>query len=304
MKQFYTIFYILFFITTVTLAQEEVIYEAVDNGSGVALGVPFTTADNGPNTFTGDAIEVAGTARIITEITVACFVETDTSFIPDDFTVRLYTSCPTDGVGATGLCGANGAGSLIPGSEVTIKLEAPPTTANPVVIDMPNVDISSETDDTIWVVFNSTRTNIIGALNGVPTTGMDGLEDPTHANSFTSCGTNDASNCNRRILGAANNNFVIRMTATEALGLNSSNLDDAISIFPNPINDVATVAFQDSVNPKQAHIYDINGKLVAHKYTYNLENNFKMNMSSLKSGIYFLHFEAEEGTVVKQLVKL
>ena len=67
---------------------------------------------------------------------------------------------------------------------------------------------------------------------------------------------------------------------------------------------MATVAFQDSVNPKQAHIYDINGKLVAHKYTYNLENNFKMNMSSLKSGIYFLHFEAEEGTVVKQLVKL
>ncbi|WP_431605182.1 T9SS type A sorting domain-containing protein [Croceibacter atlanticus] len=41
-----------------------------------------------------------------------------------------------------------------------------------------------------------------------------------------------------------------------------------------------------------------------HKYTYNLENNFKLDMTNLKSGIYFMNFEAEEGTITKRIIKL
>lgn len=304
MKNLYFLISVFCCLFTVsTFAQDEIIYEAIDNGSGVALGVAFTTAANGPNTFTGDAVQVEGTARIVTQITVASFVTTDTTFIPGDFTVRLYTSCPVSNPGNAGLCGANNAGTLIEGSEVTMRLTTPPTAANPITIAMPNVDISSETDDTIYVVFNSERDNINGVLNGIATTGADGMEDVTEVNSFVSCGTASASNCARRLIGAVSNNFIISISATTVLDLDKNNLEKGISVFPNPITSEATIAFQDFFNPTQAKIFDINGKQVSQKYTYNLENNFKMDMSGLSSGVYFLHFESEEGTVVKQLIK-
>lgn len=297
----YTFTFAFTFLVLLASKAQEVIYESIDNGSGVALGVAISPADDGINTFTGDGVELAaGDARILTEVTIACFVLTDTTFISDDFTVSFYSDCPSDGVGATGACGDN-AGTLI-GTE-TIELIAAPTTANPIVIPLPNIDISSETDGNIWIMFNSVRPNIAAALNGVPITGMESTQDPTAVNSFVKCGTNDSSNCTQRIAGAASNSFVIRLSATEALDINETNLEQAISIFPNPIQNEVTIAFQDEINPTQAKIFDINGKQVSQKFTYNLENNFKMDMSELSSGTYFLHFESEEGTVVKQLIK-
>lgn len=53
-------------VTKQTYSQDsEVIYEAIDNGSGVALGVAISSADNGIGTFSGDGVQLAGTARII-----------------------------------------------------------------------------------------------------------------------------------------------------------------------------------------------------------------------------------------------
>lgn len=290
-------------VTKQTYSQDsEVIYEAIDNGSGVALGVAISSADNGIGTFSGDGVQLAGTARIINQITISCFVTTDTAFIPGEFTVRLYTDCPVTGSsGSEGMCGADGAGSLIEGSEVTINLTSAPTAANPIVIDMPNVDISSETDDTIWVMFNSQRDNINGVLNGIAMTGSDAL---TEINAFSSCSTASTSSCARRIIGAASNNFVVSISATEILNTGTEKLSNAVTLFPNPIYNEATVSFEDTISPKMVNVYDVTGKLVLHKYTYNLENNFKLDMTNLKSGIYFMNFEAEEGTITKRIIKL
>ncbi|WP_283642908.1 T9SS type A sorting domain-containing protein [Croceibacter atlanticus] len=289
-------------VTKQTFSQDsEIIYEAIDNGSGVALGVAISSADNGVGTFTGDGVQLAGTARIINQITISCFVTTDTAFIPGEFTVRLYTDCPVTGSsGSEGMCGADGAGSLIEGSEVTINLTSAPTAANPIVIDMPNVDISSETDDTIWVMFNSQRDNINGVLNGIAMTGSDAL---TEINAFSSCSTASTSSCARRIIGAASNNFVVSISATEILNTATEKLSDAVTLFPNPIYNEATVSFEDIISLNSMKIFDIKGSMVAHKYLYNLENNFKLDLSHLESGIYFMNFESDKGEIVKRFIK-
>ena len=289
-------------VTKQTFSQDsEIIYEAIDNGSGVALGVAISSADNGVGTFTGDGVQLAGTARIINQITISCFVTTDTAFIPGKFTVRLYTDCPVTGSsGSEGMCGADGAGSLIEGSEVTINLTSAPTAANPIVIDMPNVDISSETDDTIWVMFNSQRDNINGVLNGIAMTGSDAL---TEINAFSSCSTASTSSCARRIIGAASNNFVVSISATEILNTATEKLSDAVTLFPNPIYNEATVSFEDIISLNSMKIFDIKGSMVAHKYLYNLENNFKLDLSHLESGIYFMNFESDKGEIVKRFIK-
>ena len=215
--------------------------------------------------------------------------------------MRLYTDCPVTGSsGSEGMCGADGAGSLIEGSEVTINLTSAPTAANPIVIDMPNVDISSETDDTIWVMFNSQRDNINGVLNGIAMTGSDAL---TEINAFSSCSTASTSSCARRIIGAASNNFVVSISATEILNTATEKLSDAVTLFPNPIYNEATVSFEDIISLNSMKIFDIKGSMVAHKYLYNLENNFKLDLSHLESGIYFMNFESDKGEIVKRFIK-
>jgi hypothetical protein len=305
MRNFYLKFIgiaLLFGATQQAFSQDaEVIYEAIDNGSGIALGVAISSSDNGIGTFSGDGVQLAGTARIITQITMSCFVTTDTAFIPGEFTVRLYTDCPVTGTsGSEGMCGADGAGSLIEGSEVTINLTSAPTAANPIVIDMPNVDISSETDDTIWVMFNSQRDNINGVLNGIAMTGSDAL---TEINAFSSCSTASSSSCARRIIGAVVNNFVVSISATEILNTSAETLNNAVTLFPNPIRNEATVSFEDSISPKMVKVYDLKGNVVLQKYAYNLQNNFKLDLTGLTSGIYFINFEAEEGTITKRILK-
>ena len=303
MKYLYSLTLILF-VSFTSFGQGTVIYQA-DPTPGLLIGNRFSAAPDGPQTFTGDGIVVAGTERIVTRIGFSIFQANMVPFTPATLTIRLYTDCPVSGGGgAQGMCGADGAGQFIEGSEKTINLVTEPDSGNLVFFDMENLDISSETDDTIWVMVNSTSPDILGVLNGAPAAGVGGEPATETTSVITKCNTADnTSTCSETVAAAALNNFAFTVFATEALSTVDNSLEKAISVFPNPIENEVSISFMDFVNPTQAKIYDINGRQLSQKYTYNLENNFKMDMSALSTGTYFLHFESEEGTVVKQLIK-
>lgn len=298
------------FIFTLGISQNDAVVYQADPTPGLLSGSVFSGGDFGLDAYAGDGIVLAGTERIITRIGVSIFQRNMAEFSGTQvLTVRLYTDCPVTGEGgAAGMCGADGAGSFIEGSEKTLSIFIEPASGEFVYFDMENLDISSETDDTIWVMINSTSFDLLGVVNGDPTLpggvgAQPAGEPPTSF--ITRCSTADnSSGCAESASTVGINSFALIVNATEALDVNESNLDQAISIYPNPVQDNATIAFQDFINPTQAKIFDINGKQVSQKFTYNLENNFKMDMSELSSGTYFLHFESEEGTVVKQLIKI
>lgn len=308
-KHYFLLSLFLCLLTTQSHAQENVIYQA-DPTPGLLSGAVFSGGDFGFSAYAGDGILLAGTDRILTAVEVSIFQRNMVEFItPVTLTVRLYTECPAIGDGgAEGMCEANSASTLIEGSEQSIILRTEPPAGGFVRIPMPNIDVSSETDDTIWVMFNSTSFDILGVVNANPAApgGVGGQPSGEPLNGVLSrCNTaNNMSGCD--VTGGALsgfNNFAMIVRATSVLSSDEQSLEKGVTIFPNPISNEATIAFQDFINPRQAKIFDVNGRQVAQKYTYNLENNFKIDMSNLSSGLYFLHFESEEGTVIKQLIK-
>lgn len=66
---------------------------------------------------------------------------------------------------------------------------------------------------------------------------------------------------------------------------------------PNPAKDFVELSFENSINKFQANIYDIQGKLVLTN-----ENVKRINVSGLKTGLYFLEINTKKATLVKKLV--
>ena len=73
------------------------------------------------------------------------------------------------------------------------------------------------------------------------------------------------------------------------------------NVYPPMIN--PPYSFEDIISLNSMKIFDIKGSMVAHKYLYNLENNFKLDLSHLESGIYFMNFESDKGEIVKRFIK-
>ena len=80
------------------------------------------------------------------------------------------------------------------------------------------------------------------------------------------------------------------------------NLNDEVKIFPNPISDSFTIKLSKQQKIKSLKIVDINGRLVKNIQP-NITSNDVYNLSSLKSGIYLLSIETDEGNFQKKLIK-
>jgi len=74
-----------------------------------------------------------------------------------------------------------------------------------------------------------------------------------------------------------------------------------ISIFPNPVKGNFKIQLNDNNEVKALRILDVNGRLVKQMFS-NLSSN-EYNISSLKSGIYFLIIETDKLQYQKKLIK-
>ncbi|HEX4952280.1 MAG TPA: hypothetical protein VF017_02640 [Thermoanaerobaculia bacterium] len=172
-------------------------------------GAEITAAANGAATTMADLIVLAGTNRSVCEVQIEAFTLASTA--PFSLTMTFYTDCTSSGA-AGSACGT-GAGVLIPLSTVTVTGITPPAlgTIFTVIFPYPNVDISSEADNTIAVAVNASRNDVFWRINETPAVGSLPPGEP--ATSFVQrCGSVGANNGCMRNFGV-NNNFAILIEA-------------------------------------------------------------------------------------------
>ncbi|MBQ5689328.1 MAG: T9SS type A sorting domain-containing protein, partial [Bacteroidales bacterium] len=74
----------------------------------------------------------------------------------------------------------------------------------------------------------------------------------------------------------------------------------SLNVYPNPVNDKLYIVTVDEV--KEVVIYDIYGRRQITE-TPSHQGNWTIDLSELKSGIYFVKINTEKGNIVKRIIK-
>lgn len=77
-------------------------------------------------------------------------------------------------------------------------------------------------------------------------------------------------------------------------------IDDAISIYPNPVANSLNFAVTNSIVLSDVSIFDVTGKMIIS--SKDLSSN-SIDVSRLQSGVYFAKFTSEDKTVTKKFIK-
>jgi hypothetical protein len=82
-------------------------------------------------------------------------------------------------------------------------------------------------------------------------------------------------------------------------GIDETNIDNKINVFPNPVTDYLNVKFED-IYPVKITVYKTVGEtLLAQR---QITGNTQINVSEYQTGVYFLKIETKDITVVKQFL--
>ncbi|WP_298140221.1 T9SS type A sorting domain-containing protein [Flavobacterium sp.] len=95
---------------------------------------------------------------------------------------------------------------------------------------------------------------------------------------------------------------IVTNTATstfQTLASNQFNLDNYLSLSPNPAKDILNINIQDEVNIKSIAIYNMLGQLI--QITTNPTNS--INISDLKTGNYIIKLHTEKGEISGKFIK-
>lgn len=92
--------------------------------------------------------------------------------------------------------------------------------------------------------------------------------------------------------------FEVVIEDSSTLGLEKNDLENAISLYPNPIEDVLNIKTND-IKIEQAVLYDLLGKSIK-RFDAEKEN---VDFSTITAGIYMLKLETDSGVLVKKIIK-
>ena len=81
------------------------------------------------------------------------------------------------------------------------------------------------------------------------------------------------------------------------LGINNIINDTEINVFPNPSTSFVNIELKENNKLLKVQVYQINGQLVLQ------ENKFKIDISSLEQGIYFLKISTQKGISNQRIFK-
>jgi len=96
-------------------------------------------------------------------------------------------------------------------------------------------------------------------------------------------------------------NFIVRAVTTSTLALdNVQNVDNKISLSPNPANSNLNIHSKDNI--LNIKILDVNGRIILNKNNLN-SNTTNIDVSNLKSGIYMAIVENESGVEKTKFIK-
>ena len=87
------------------------------------------------------------------------------------------------------------------------------------------------------------------------------------------------------------------------LGTDDNELNNAISLYPNPANEQVTISNSSNIALETAMIYDLNGKLVSQINLQNMQTEKMIDVSAYATGVYMVYITGEQSSVVKRLIK-
>ncbi|WP_176756873.1 T9SS type A sorting domain-containing protein, partial [Flavobacterium saliperosum] len=92
--------------------------------------------------------------------------------------------------------------------------------------------------------------------------------------------------------------FLIGLHSETSLATPSFNPLQALTIYPNPVNEVLQLHLNNFTRIKTVKIIDLQGKLVLENY-----NNETINVTKLSKGMYIVKVTTEEGELSKKFIK-
>ena len=100
----------------------------------------------------------------------------------------------------------------------------------------------------------------------------------------------------KKSVGIINTSFAMEDDETNVI----SNYENDFEIYPNPVNDKINIVTEEIV--EDIVVYDIYGRHQVSK-TPSLQGNLTIDLSDLKSGIYFVKIRTEKRDIVKRFIK-
>ena len=92
------------------------------------------------------------------------------------------------------------------------------------------------------------------------------------------------------------------ITLDFSLSTDEFNLNNSISVYPNPTRGLLTINNADNISLIQATITDLNGRIIQ---TLPLEDtiNAQISLESLSNGIYFIRINSENASITRPIIK-
>jgi hypothetical protein len=87
----------------------------------------------------------------------------------------------------------------------------------------------------------------------------------------------------------------------KTLGEGVEEIETSLHIYPNPVNDKLYIETQTLTQTLNIEIYDIYGR--CQQLSAVSSQSSVIDLSNLKSGIYFVKINTEEGNIVKRIIK-
>ena len=88
----------------------------------------------------------------------------------------------------------------------------------------------------------------------------------------------------------------------DVLGISERFNQSNVLLFPNPADSQITISLSESFET-DIRIFDLTGKIMVYTANAPITDNYKLDISSLPSGVYFIRLSSEAGTVTKKLIK-
>jgi len=170
---------------------------------------------------------------------------------------------------------------------------------------LPNTPVVLQANTVYWLVF-AAKTNLTAYT---ATTRFNHFAGPVVGNTAKLVDPSNAFNA-----GATNCTSLVTLTNTPALGGLAFSIEGTtlgvdevagakqVTIYPNPVKDIATISNEGNKQLNFVSISDLNGKTVK-SMKLNGETTEQVNISDLSAGVYMMNISSDQGSVTKKIIK-
>jgi hypothetical protein len=99
-----------------------------------------------------------------------------------------------------------------------------------------------------------------------------------------------------------NSSYIIHYYTTGTVGLNEKQIENALSIYPNPSADQVTVSCPENKGPFTLMVSDLSGKTVL-RYEINQAGPFTIDIRILEAGMYFMELKYQQTSIKGKFIK-